>query len=143
MANAEHVELLLRGVDVWNDWRAKEPSIAPDLSEADLRRAHLKQSEPLLGCSNLRGAKFQGANFGRANLRGADFGEDLREIDLRADYGFASDFGDEHLAWKDEIRVADLGPVGVVDHRVVRGVTVVAFAERPQRMTGGDKFRLD
>ena len=109
MANAEHVELLLRGVDVWNDWRAKEPSIAPDLSEADLQRAHLKQSEPLLGCSNLRGAKFQGANFGRANLRGAnlrgvDLGEaDLREIDLRADYGFASDFGTTNT-WPGKMR---------------------------------------
>jgi uncharacterized protein YjbI with pentapeptide repeats len=92
VANAEHLKLLRQGVDVWNDWRAKEPLIAPDLGEADLQRAHLSRanlSMANLGGSNLRGAKLQGANLGRANLRGAnlrgaDLGKaNLREIDLR------------------------------------------------------------
>jgi hypothetical protein len=37
MADANHLELLLQGAKAWNAWREKEPSVAPDLSEADLR----------------------------------------------------------------------------------------------------------
>ena len=33
MANAEHLELLRQGVDLWNEWRRKSPLIVPDLSE--------------------------------------------------------------------------------------------------------------
>jgi hypothetical protein len=34
MANTEHLALLLNGVDVWNGWREKYPSVRPDLREA-------------------------------------------------------------------------------------------------------------
>jgi hypothetical protein len=34
MANPEHLKLLIEGVDVWNEWRAKEPSVLTDLSTA-------------------------------------------------------------------------------------------------------------
>lgn len=34
MANAEHLAILKEGVEVWNDWRKKNPNIEPDLSEA-------------------------------------------------------------------------------------------------------------
>ena len=49
MANPEHLELLRQGVDVWNEWRAKEPSIRPDLSEANLSRGEPPQGEPQRG----------------------------------------------------------------------------------------------
>jgi hypothetical protein len=42
-ANPEHLKLLQQGIDVWNEWRAKEPSIVPDLSEAKLRGADLSE----------------------------------------------------------------------------------------------------
>ena len=41
MANEKHVALLRQGVNVWNAWREKEPSIRPDLRGADLRGAIL------------------------------------------------------------------------------------------------------
>ena len=50
MANDKHVALRKKGVAAWNEWRAKNPDIRPDLREADLR----------------------GANLGEADLRGAD-----------------------------------------------------------------------
>ena len=32
MANDEHVALLKKGVDAWNEWRGENPDIRPDLS---------------------------------------------------------------------------------------------------------------
>jgi len=99
MANSEHLELLRQGVDVWNAWRTKEPSITPvligaNLGEANLNEAFLKGanlseaflsgaylrhailsganlSEAFLGAANLDGASLNGANLIEANLRGA------------------------------------------------------------------------
>jgi hypothetical protein len=36
MADPEHLEILLRGVTAWNQWRAKFPHIRPGLSGVDL-----------------------------------------------------------------------------------------------------------
>jgi hypothetical protein len=95
MADAEHLELLRRGVDVWNEWRVKEPAIRPNLREANLngvnlRRANLREAD--LVRARLDGADLTGANLPEANLRravlsGADLdGADLRRADLiRAD----------------------------------------------------------
>lgn len=35
MANSEHIDILRKGVDAWNQWRKDNPSVKPDLSEAD------------------------------------------------------------------------------------------------------------
>jgi Pentapeptide repeats (8 copies) len=59
MANAEHLKILQQGVDAWNAWTAKEPSIVPDLSEADLRGADLRRVNlirAILIRANLSGA---------------------------------------------------------------------------------------
>ncbi len=45
MANEEHVAPLRQGVNVWNAWREKEPSIRPDLSGANLTEANLGQAK--------------------------------------------------------------------------------------------------
>jgi len=42
MANDEHVAMLKKGVAAWNAWRDENPSILPDLSEADLSGAILR-----------------------------------------------------------------------------------------------------
>lgn len=96
MANPAHLEILHRGADVWNDWRRREPTIVPDLSEAklvqadlertvldraDLRRADLSKaqlSHASLEQANLEGATLiladlLGAVLNRANLEGASF----------------------------------------------------------------------
>ena len=84
MANADHVDLLRRGAEVWNGWRAEHDAI-PDLSEASLRgldlsrcdlsRADLRGAD-LRGVrcydTNLSGAHLEGANLFKAVLEGAD-----------------------------------------------------------------------
>lgn len=36
MANQEHLDLLKKGVEGWNQWREEHPEIEPDLSGANL-----------------------------------------------------------------------------------------------------------
>lgn len=81
--NEEHLQILNQGVAAWNQWRASNPDVAPDLSEAnagefslhdtqlrgaDLRRTDLRQSV-------LQGAKLEGASLREADLRGADLSD--------------------------------------------------------------------
>ena len=76
MATPEHLEILKQGVETWNSWRKKNPSIRPDLSEAQL------DSETLY-VLNLSGADLRGANLRRKDLLGADVsGADLAGADL-------------------------------------------------------------
>jgi hypothetical protein len=75
MANDEHVALLKKGVDAWNEWREKNPDIHPDLSGANLRKANLRKanlSEADLGGANLSGANLWRADLTMANLSGAN-----------------------------------------------------------------------
>jgi uncharacterized protein YjbI with pentapeptide repeats len=72
MADKEHFELLMRDVDAWNNWRADNPKVKPDLSYAVMRGANLTMA-------NLAGAHLCEADLVLANLRGAD----LRHADLR------------------------------------------------------------
>lgn len=60
MANEEHVERLLAGVDAWNAWRLGNPDAIADLRGADLAGA------------NLRKALLSGADLTSADLKGAD-----------------------------------------------------------------------
>ena len=69
MANPKHLEMLKRGVDVWNMWRLKNPEPTVDLREADLRGA------------NLRGANLGGADLTQALIADTTFGNnDLSEV---------------------------------------------------------------
>jgi uncharacterized protein YjbI with pentapeptide repeats len=80
MARTDHLDQLLQGVDAWNAWRQKEPSLKPDLSGADLAGANLGGANfshtDLVGAklteANLAGANLSGATLGRANLSGAN-----------------------------------------------------------------------
>jgi uncharacterized protein YjbI with pentapeptide repeats len=86
MANPEHLAILKRGVDAWNEWRERERDrgITADLSEADLSEADLNRVDLFwadLTKANLSGAKLTGAelsdaalteaNLTKANLTGA------------------------------------------------------------------------
>jgi hypothetical protein len=63
MADESHLDVLQQGVEAWNSWRERNPSIEPDLSKADLLEA------------NLSGANLLGADLSRANLLGAHLSE--------------------------------------------------------------------
>ena len=96
MANGEHLALLKQGVDAWNQWKANNPDIRPNLSFAtdkgiiirdaklsgvDLSRADLSRAD--LSRADLVGAKLREANFNEAYLSNAELiGADLSEADL-------------------------------------------------------------
>lgn len=69
MANPEHLEILKRGVKVWNKWRKQHPTVGPDLSGANL-------------CGlNLTGADFNLAFHNEYVAIGATFaGEGVEEV---------------------------------------------------------------
>jgi uncharacterized protein YjbI with pentapeptide repeats len=76
MANPEHLSVLRQGVEAWNEWRPKNPSIIPDLKSADL-------SEADLSLVDLIEADLSGANLRSANLIHADLiHADLSRADL-------------------------------------------------------------
>ena len=86
MANDEHVALLRKGVDAWNECRRQNvPLVQPDLAEA-----------------NLRGTDLRGADLSDANLRGADLiGADLSDANLRDANLIAADLSDAKLIGAD------------------------------------------
>lgn len=86
MAGVEHLLLLRQGVEIWNQWRKKNPAVKPYLREAVLRRMDLSGAN--LREANLRKADLSGSKLVGADLRSADlFGASLVGADLsgRAD----------------------------------------------------------
>ena len=61
MANEEHLAILRQGVEVWNDWRERNSTIAPKLDGANL-------TDMSLSGINLNGAILVGATLIRVNL---------------------------------------------------------------------------
>ena len=73
MANQEHLDILMQGVDVWNKWRQEHPNMQPDLSESVLIR------------TDLRGVNLRRVNMCRVDLRHAYlYAADLTEANLMA-----------------------------------------------------------
>jgi uncharacterized protein YjbI with pentapeptide repeats len=103
MANPEHLTILKKGVQTWNEWRSRNPLIRPDLCEAplgrmnlngvNLSRANLRKanliavslsnadlSEAILDEAQLNGANLAGANLKRAGFRNTKLGKNpIRE----------------------------------------------------------------
>jgi uncharacterized protein YjbI with pentapeptide repeats len=63
MANSEHLEILEKGLETWNNWRDENPDIIPDFSNFSFFQA------------NLCFANFSGANFSGADLYDAVLSE--------------------------------------------------------------------
>jgi len=72
MANPAHEALLRQGVEEWNDWRARNGSVTPDLTGLSMPAAKLDGID-------LSHARLKGATLIRSKLNGAD----LRHADLR------------------------------------------------------------
>jgi uncharacterized protein YjbI with pentapeptide repeats len=111
MSADRHVEILLRGVETWNTWRAENPSVKPvlvgadlsdenlgavNLAEADLTGADLFQTD--LEKANLKMAILRDVDLSGAKLSGADLykvdasGATLIETDLEGVYAAESTF---------------------------------------------------
>jgi uncharacterized protein YjbI with pentapeptide repeats len=79
MADPEHLSVLNQGVAAWNQWRAENPDIRPDLSGAALSRQdlrgvnfqHCRLAEAHLNNADLSNANLLRANLSRASLRSA------------------------------------------------------------------------
>ncbi len=69
MADDEHLGILKQGVAAWNKWRASNPEIRPNLTDAFLLRANLPGAD--LQHADLMDANLTGADLTRANLSGA------------------------------------------------------------------------
>ena len=75
MANPEHVEILKKGVEVWNQWREEKIGIEPNLEGIDLVEIYLKGinlNSARLKKSNLSGADLRAANLTSADLSNAE-----------------------------------------------------------------------
>ncbi len=87
MANPEHVKILKKGVEVWNNWRTENRDIIPGLRNANLKGADLSEinlSHANLHKVMLRGANLRSANLSRTNLDSARLtGSDLNGAFLR------------------------------------------------------------
>ncbi len=70
MANNEQTDLLKRGTQAWNAWRAEHTEASVDLSGGALRGLDLEGAD--LSGADLRGARMGGANLKRASFNGAD-----------------------------------------------------------------------
>ena len=68
MANRRHLAKLKAGKESWNQWRANNPTVKPNLSGVNLRGKHLEGFD--FSYANIRGT-----NFKEADLKGANFTE--------------------------------------------------------------------
>jgi hypothetical protein len=113
MANSEHLARLKEGVEAWNQWRESNPSVKPDLSEADLRGA-------LLRGARLRGAHLNGADLSGADLSGAWlieadlYGANLSGANLGGAFTYRADLGGANLS-KANLSRADLTLTSLVE----------------------------
>lgn len=76
MANQQHIEILQQGVEKWNQWRAENQDIEPDLSAYAFTK-NIINNEPqiILKGANLRKANLAGSRLRLADLRSADLSE--------------------------------------------------------------------
>ncbi|ARV59125.1 hypothetical protein BZZ01_11170 [Nostocales cyanobacterium HT-58-2] len=77
----EHLQILNKGKDFWNEWRQREPDVVPDLRGAQLTEMDSHQINPLKR-RNLRGFDLRKADLGKTNLRAVD----LSQADISSGY---------------------------------------------------------
>ena len=91
MARHNQLQILQRSIYEWNQWRAANPEVKPNLFRSDLGGVDLRGAN--LSDANLRHANLKKARLRRAKLDLADLrGADLSEADL-----FAVDFSTAQL----------------------------------------------
>jgi uncharacterized protein YjbI with pentapeptide repeats len=93
MASEDHLATLRLGIPAWNDWRAANPAVNPDLSRADLHGTDFTGAN--LERTNFARSGLAGSKFGGARVNGATF----RQADLTdADLGGALGVSEERFA---------------------------------------------
>jgi Pentapeptide repeats (8 copies) len=102
-ADSKHVEALRRGPRSWNQWRAQNPSLTPNLTDITLSAAE-RQMGPISGgpinfaFARLRHASLRFATLSGANLEMADLTDaDLSDARLDGANLSGAEFGDAVL----------------------------------------------
>jgi TIR domain/Pentapeptide repeats (8 copies) len=152
MANAEHLKILRKGKNIWDDWRRRHLVVEPDLSGAILHGADLTGADfgpaDLIDL-NLRGVKFHGATLINAKLCGANLvGADLQGAELRfADFSGANlyntNFRNANLSGANFNRafIGDTAFVNI-DLREVKGLEEVLHS-KPSEISMSTIFRSE
>ena len=102
-ADSEHIDLLRRGPRPWNEWRAQNPTITPNLvgialSIGDRQLGPINGGPVNLSHARLRNAVLRFATLTGANLEGADLaGADLRDARLERANLAGADLSDARL----------------------------------------------
>jgi TIR domain/Pentapeptide repeats (8 copies) len=135
MANEEHLARLKQGAEVWNRWRAENPTIRPNLFAADLIGAHLPEAD--LSGAHFSTANLSGAHLPKADLSGADLtgarliGAHLPEADLTEAHLTGADLSNANLTGAHltgvHLSKAEIGwtTFGDIDLSRVRGLETV------------------
>lgn len=87
MANSEHVKIFKQGAKVWNEWRAANPTVRPDLSDANFE-SDLHTYKSTYDCPEFTGYDLSRSNLNRIVARNSSFtncfiaGSDINFSDL-------------------------------------------------------------
>ena len=128
MADADHLDTLRQGRDIWNQWRKTQPGLVPDLAAIDLSAVSLSAVDFFgvtlaaadlhaadLAWADLSQSDLRGANLSRANLAWASVNQaDLTGADLHQVAAKGADFSGADL------QDARLAGAGLADADLVR-----------------------
>lgn len=133
MANEEHVAILKRGVEAWNQWRRENPDVRPDLRHLNFETIpDVTDYGPDLENINLSYTALQKTSFRNARLYKAN----LQEADLPfADLCYAC-FVDSNLSGA-VVRVARLGSA-VFQNCNLRGADLAYCSAKETSFEGSD-----
>ncbi|HLW79922.1 MAG TPA: pentapeptide repeat-containing protein [Terriglobia bacterium] len=107
MANAGHLQILCQGVEAWNEWRAGNPDVVPDLSGGSSLSGvlHALRGLPLTSVRlDLRAVNFRDADLHNTILVSVDLqGANLRGAMLQeAIPAWRPRFTPSHRTWRDK-----------------------------------------
>jgi hypothetical protein len=166
MANPEHLEILRRGVDIWNRWRRENRMIVPDLDGArlgglellmeNMRRALIDSPPPRgpgvnkvptyaldLAGANLSEAVFRRADLARVLMAGADLkAADFTEASITEANLSGADLSQASLSLAD-LRASELTGarfVGADLHGAIFNRVILGDADFTQARTGFSLF---
>jgi uncharacterized protein YjbI with pentapeptide repeats len=139
MANPEHLQILLQGVEAWNKWRDQHSGVRvdPSLNLTDTEIVEFALRETRRREADLSRAILSGARLSRANLFGADLsGADLSHANLIAAELRSTDLSGADLSRADLI-YADLSHADL-SHANLTGADLSGADLSHANLTGAD-----